>query len=66
MVISGTLIEVGNLEDGGRGIALDVAGETVQVTGLSENECRDLAPAYGGKLTITIGPNDSEWRERDR
>lgn len=59
--ISGKLIEVGNLESGnGRGILLELDGNHIELTGLTEDECRALAPLYDKKVHIAISDVRSE------
>lgn len=58
MILKGKLYEVGNLENGpGRGIRIESEGKTIELTGLSEDECREAAKSWGEFVTITIEPS---------
>jgi hypothetical protein len=53
VTFAGKLIDVGNL-DAGRGISLEIDGEQVDLTGLSEIETKQLVQWLYGQVTITI------------
>lgn len=56
MEISGRLYEIGSL-DGMEvpGLRLELNdGSTLQVTGLTEEQCRELSPKYGMTINVTI------------
>jgi hypothetical protein len=53
VTFTGTLIQVGDL-DKGRGISLEIEGEQVDLTGLSEGETKRLAQWLLGPVTIII------------
>ena len=58
MVLKGKLFEVGDLEGAtGRGIRLESNGETIEITGLTQDECRKAAESFGEYLVITIEPS---------
>ena len=60
MIFKGKLYEVGNLEhSSGRGIRIESAGETIEITGLSEDECREAAKSWGDIVTVTIEPSNT-------
>lgn len=58
MKIKGTLIEIGNILDiganSGRGLRLQSDGEIIELTGLTEEECRTISNQLGKNLTISI------------
>lgn len=62
LTINGKIFEIGTLEtEGGRssrGIRLEKNdGETIELTGLTEDECREFAKLLGAVVSMTIeGP----------
>lgn len=61
MILIGKLFEVGDLENGpGRGIRLGLNGETVEITGMTEEECREVAKSLGEWVTVEILPSKGE------
>jgi hypothetical protein len=57
ITIEGKLIDVGNLEYG-RGFMVEVAGQDVTVTGLTEEEVKNVARHLGQRLTITVSADN--------
>lgn len=63
MVLKGKLFEVGDLEGAtGRGIRMESNGETIEITGLTQDECREAAQSFGDVLTVTIEPSNEKLR----
>ena len=57
MILKGNLYEVGNLEDSScRGVRIEREGGVIEITGLSENECREIGKSLWDIVTVTIEP----------
>lgn len=55
LTIRGKVFEVGSLENGnGRGLRMQSGGEDVEITGLTEDQCRQVAVRLGEEITIAI------------
>lgn len=50
---SGTIVDVGNIRDG-RGLAMEVNGDTVSITGLTTEETQGAARYYGQTVNVEI------------
>jgi len=57
VTVTGKVFDVGMLENG-RGFKIETNGEEVEVIGLTEQECREVAVCLGEKVRITIEPDN--------
>jgi len=67
ITIHGKLIGVGNIttyDACGRGIELEVNGETVYLLGLTIEQCADIAPYVNEKVSIGVA-TQKEYTPRD-
>lgn len=59
--ISGKMFEIGMLENGnGRGFRMESDGEEIEITGMTEAECRKIAKFLGEKIEITIAAHNDQ------
>jgi|AGTN01.3.fsa_nt_gi hypothetical protein len=61
IILSGKVIDVGNI-DCGRGFSAQVEGEDVAVTGLTEEETKNIGRFLGQSVTITIVAGEQETK----
>jgi len=56
--VTGRVIEAGNMNEG-RGVVLEVDGETVCYTGMTIEQAREVGGLLGAQLTITVRQTQS-------
>lgn len=55
MKLCGKLYEIGDLDGtGARGIRIESNGETIELTGMTQDELRTIAHLWGERITITV------------
>lgn len=67
MKLKGRLFDVGDIDDvSKRGIRLECDGRIIEITGLTKDECREVAQSLGEFMDITVDSSAllsaGEWR----